>query len=237
MAVEMRTELAGLRKSARCEPTPKRVRVRSGDATIVDSTSAVLVWEPQQHVPSYAFPTGDIAADLTPRTHTARGIEFDVVVGGLRVGQAVRLADPGLQEYVLLHVDDGRWYEEDDPIDGHPRDPFHRIDVRSCSRLLTIGCDGERIAESADHRMLFETGFPFARFYLPVEHVLIELVPSATRTWCPYKGEATYFDAHVGRGVLRDVAWSYPTPFDESRAITGLVAFYQEKLDVRLERR
>lgn len=225
----------------RHEPTAKRVRAELGGTTVVDSTRAVLVWEPRRVVPSYAVPEADIALPIEPAdthgevpdgvlhpgipfsAHTAPG--EPVAIGG---AAGFRLADPDLTGYVLLDFTafDG-WREEDEPIRGHPRDPFSRVDVRVTSRRVRIELDGEVLAESTRARLLFETLVP-TRFYLPREDVRVALRPSTTRTYCPYKGEASYWSA----GAHEDIAWSYEAPLPDLPMIAGLVAFWDERVDV-----
>ena len=94
---------------------------------------------------------------------------------------------------------------------GHPRDPFHRIDVVPSSRHVRLELDGQVLAESSRPALLFETMLP-ARYYLPREDVQAELVPSATRTFCAYKGQASYWTAASGGGGLADIAWTSPRP-------------------------
>jgi len=230
---------AGLRH----EPTAKRVRADLDGVTVVDSTDAVLVWEPRRVVPSYAVPLADLALPLTAASgsvdvpdgvlhpgipfpaHTAPG--EPVSVGG-RAHAGFRLADPDLDGYVLLDFNAfSGWREEDEPILGHPRDPFSRVDVRVTSRPVRIELGGEVLAESTRARMLFETGI-HTRFYLPREDMRVELRPTATRSYCPYKGEASYWSA----GTHEDIAWSYEAPLPDLAHIAGLVAFWDERVDV-----
>jgi uncharacterized protein (DUF427 family) len=224
---------AGLRH----EPVEKRVRAGG----VVDSTRALLVWEPRRVTPLYAVPEADIAAPVVPGGETVPppdgllhpGIPFaahsapgePVTVDG-RPG--FRLADPDLAGYVLLAFDAfDDWREEDEPIRGHPRDPFSRIDVRVTSRRVRIEKGGDVLAESGRARLLFETLIP-VRFYLPREDVRVPLVASDRRSYCPYKGEASYWSA----GGHTDIAWSYEAPLPDLPMIAGLIAFWDERVDV-----
>jgi uncharacterized protein (DUF427 family) len=123
------------------------------------------------------------------------------------------------------------WYEEDEPIFSHPRDPFHRVDIRRSSRRVRIEVDGEVLAESSRPCLLFETSLPM-RCYLPREDVRLELSPSAKKTYCPYKGQASYASFDVKGRRYRDLVWSYEQPLPDATAIAGLVAFFDEKVDV-----
>jgi uncharacterized protein (DUF427 family) len=229
----------------RHEPTAVRVRAALAGAIAVDSVQAVLVWEPGQVVPAYAVPEADIRAGLSPAppqggegraAHTAGGDPV-LVIGEGRNGSGLRLDDPDLTGYVLLDfISFDAWYEEDEPISAHPHDPFHRIDVRASSRHVRIELDGHVLAESSRVMMLFETLLP-TRFYVPREDVVVRLEPSDTHTACAYKGRAAYFSARVGDRLVRDLAWTLPEPLPEGERVGGLVAFFNEHVDIVLDGR
>jgi uncharacterized protein (DUF427 family) len=96
-----------------------------------------------------------------------------------------------------------------------------------------VEVDGAVLAESSSPVLVFETGLP-TRYYLPRTDLSFEhLVPSATVTECPYKGRTSaYWSARVEEAVHADVAWSYDFPTRQLLPIAGLVAFYNERLDV-----
>lgn len=219
----------------RHEPTERRVRATLGGETIVDSTRALFLWEPRRVTPSYAVPAEDIAGDLAPSpatnghvkgvlhpgipfaVHTAEG--EPVTVGG-QMGAGFRLADAELAGYVALDFAAFDWLEEDERVFGHPRDPFHRVDVRRGSRPIRIEVGGEVIAETTDARLVFETQLP-TRFYLPRQDIRAELRPTESSSYCPYKGEASYWSLEVGGRVLEDVARTYPEPLPDARSHQG----------------
>jgi uncharacterized protein (DUF427 family) len=177
---------------------------------VIDTRRAVLVWLPERIVPAYAFPSGDVR--LTEGVHPC--------------------ADEDLAGYVQVDwsaVD--RWLEEDEEVVGHPRDPFHRIDIRESSRHVVVSLDGEVVADSRRPTLLFETYLP-VRYYLPREDVRLDLLaPSDRRTTCAYKGHASYFgtDAHP------DVAWTYLEPLPDAEQIRGLIAFFNERADITID--
>jgi uncharacterized protein (DUF427 family) len=223
----------------RHEPTEKRVRALAGGRDVVDTTRAVLVWEPDRIVPRYAVPVEELSAELAPAQgpvpdHSAPGESLDVLIDGARLeAAAFRPADPDLGGHVILeHGAFERWYEEEEPIVGHPRDPFHRIDIRQGSRRVRIELDGTLLAESSEPTLLFETHLPL-RFYLPRRDLVHEPAPSATRTVCAYKGEASHWSFDLPGGA--EVAWSYEEPLADAAQIKGLVAFYDEQVDVVLD--
>jgi uncharacterized protein (DUF427 family) len=123
------------------------------------------------------------------------------------------------------------WYEEDEEIFVHPRDPYKRVDAIASSRQVQVIVGGETIAETRRARFLFETRLP-TRYYIPAEDVRIDLlVPSDKATACPYKGKARYWSVKVGDQVFPDLVWSYPDPIAECPKIKGLLAFFNEQVD------
>ena len=267
MSSQVRELLASGFGQLRHEPTAKRIQAVLGGETVVDSTRAVLVWEPRRIVPSYAVPAEDVRGELVPAGPTVGAVGGDVGValgdvtalrvldprvpfavhstegelvdvraaGQRRPGAGFRPADPDLAGLVILDFGAfDAWYEEDEQNVAHPRDPFHRIDVLPSSRQVRLELDGEVLAVSSRPVLLFETMLP-ARYYLPREDVTAELVPSSTRTWCAYKGQASYFSMSVGGRLVPDIAWSYPDPQHDADRVRDLIAFFDERIDVTLD--
>jgi uncharacterized protein (DUF427 family) len=124
------------------------------------------------------------------------------------------------------------WFEEDEEIFAHPRDPHHRVDVLRSSRHVQIEVDGITVADTHSPVLLFETTLP-ARFYLPKTDVRMDLLtPNNDSTQCPYKGTARYWNLDTGTTTYPSFVWSYPFPTAESAKIAGLVSFYNEKVDL-----
>lgn len=165
--------------------------------------------------------------------HTADGAAVDLRADGqLRPGAGFRFTDPDLGGYVVLDLSAfDAWYEEDEPTVAHPRDPFHRIDVLSSSRHVRMERDGVVVAESSRPTLLFETGLPM-RFYLPRHDVRIELTASPRRTYCAYKGQASYWSTTIDGQAVPDLAWTYESPLNEASQVRGLIAFFDERVDV-----
>jgi uncharacterized protein (DUF427 family) len=127
------------------------------------------------------------------------------------------------------------WFEEDEEVFVHPRDPYTRVDILRSSRSVRIGVAGVVVAETTHPTFLFETNLP-RRTYVPKLDVRMDLLESTdSATMCPYKGTARYWSIRAGDEVHRDLAWSYDAPFRESGPIAGLVAFYDEKVDVYVD--
>jgi uncharacterized protein (DUF427 family) len=104
------------------------------------------------------------------------------------------------------------------------------VDVRRSSRTVRIELDGVVLAESSRPTFVFETHLP-TRFYLPREDFVVDLVPSELRTTCAYKGRAIYFSTSGRRNLL----WSYPDPLPDARELMGLVAVYDDLVDVYVD--
>ncbi|WP_280507003.1 DUF427 domain-containing protein, partial [Nocardia flavorosea] len=175
-------------------------------------------------------------------THRAgrggEGVGYEVVVVGAGAAGAARIY-PGssqLSELVRLEWNAmDEWFEEDEPIYVHPRDPYSRVDILASSRHVRVEIDGVTVADSRTPRILFETGLP-ARYYLPLTDIRMDLLrPSDTHTSCPYKGNADYWNIEVGGTEYADLVWIYRTPTPESQKIAGLACFYNEKVDLYLD--
>jgi uncharacterized protein (DUF427 family) len=233
------------RGRVRVEVTPKRVRALLGGHVVADTVEAVLVWE-VPYFPTYYLPAQDVRADLvgTGQTHHSpsrgEGQVHDVRVGG-RVAAGAALTYPAspieaLRGLVRLdwHAMD-EWLEEDEPVYVHPRDPYTRVDILASSRHVEVRVAGVLVADSHQPRILFETGLP-PRYYLPMTDVRLDLLrPAEATTHCPYKGTASYWDVVLGDTVHEGLAWAYRTPLPESQKVAGMVAFYDEKVDVTVD--
>jgi uncharacterized protein (DUF427 family) len=114
----------------------------------------------------------------------------------------------------------------------HPRSPTTRVQILPSSRHVVVRIDDTVIADTHRPMFLYETGLP-RRTYINKLDVRMDLLsPSASTSRCPYKGTARYWAIDAPSGSHPDLAWSYPTPLRESQQIAGLVAFYDEKVDV-----
>jgi uncharacterized protein (DUF427 family) len=108
----------------------------------------------------------------------------------------------------------------------------HKITIAPADAHIEIRLDGQTIAESDRAVRLNETGIP-ARYYIPREDVRTDLLePTAHKTTCPYKGEASYWSVKLGDKVYDNIVWGYQTPIPEAAGITGLLSFYSDHVDV-----
>ena len=229
------------------EPSPKRVRAILNGKTIVDSLCALLLFETGRQ-PVYYFPRDDVRMDLMERTgHRTRcpykgdAAYWTVTVGNRSFENAAWSYERPLsgmeriKDLVALDWDKvAHWFEEDEEVFGHARNPYRRVDVRPSSREIRAVFAGETIALTRRGLFLFETGLP-TRYYFPPGDVRREfLIATRTSTTCPYKGQASYWTVRVGERTAEDAVWSYPDPLPECPRIRQYLCFYPEKID-RLE--
>ena len=230
------------------ESSPRWVRVKFGGEIIANSKRVMLMRE-TGHQPVYYFPQDDVAMDLleatTHRTHCP--YKGDAVYWSIKVGDKLAenavwcYPDPlpeciAIKDYLAFywHKMDA-WYEEDEEVFVHPRDPYTRIDTILSSRHVKIMLDGITLADTHQPYLLFETGLP-TRYYLPAEDVQLDyLVPSESQSRCPYKGIAAYWSVKLGETVYPDLVWFYPNPTPECPKIKDLLCFYQEKVDLYID--
>jgi uncharacterized protein (DUF427 family) len=163
-------------------------------------------------------------------------VTWDVVAGSTRSLRAAWThAHPKLAGHVTFSWRQLEWYEEDEPVFVHARDPYKRIDALRSSRHVEIRVGGETVARSVRPVLLFETSLP-TRYYLPFADVRAEfLEPSDHVTFCPYKGRARYWSVRAGGVLVPDVLWSYPQPVPEQPAIRDLACFFTERVDLLLD--
>ena len=227
----------------RIEDGAKRVRILLGGTTVADTRRVKLVWE-KPYYPTYYFPADDVRTDLLVSTgdidrSPSRGAaEIHTVKAGTAeaTGAARWYRSPKIEELAEYLTFDwsamDAWFEEDEEVYVHPRDPYSRVDILQSSRHVEVYVDGEKVADSHAPRLLFETGLP-TRYYLPKTDVRMDLVaPSELTTECPYKGVASYYDVTVGTHTHENLVWWYPFPVPESQKIAGYVCFYNEKVDI-----
>ena len=228
------------------EPAPRRVRALLGSHVVLDTTRAVYVWE-SPYYPQYYIPVADVNRDLlVDEQHTQRLRHGTARRHGLRSGEISR---PGVGRVYTEESIDGlaglarfdwdaldAWFEEDEQVFVHPRSPYVRVDALRSTRSVRIELDGVALAESSSPVMVFETGLP-TRYYLNRTDVNFEhLVPTDTVTACPYKGKTSgYWSVRAGGETHPDLAWAYDFPTRQLLPIAGLIAFYNEKVDVIID--
>jgi len=234
------------------EPVPRRIRAVLDGRVVLDTTEARYVWE-WPYYPQYYVPLADIAPDVLVdedhdehlRRGTARRFGLRAA-DGVTPGVAHHYVSSDIEEIVgTVRLDWAAldaWFEEDEEVFVHPRNPYTRVDALRSDREVVVELGGVELARSTRPVLVFETGLP-TRYYLDRLDVdFSHLVPSDTVTACPYKGTTSaYWSVEVDGTRHDDLAWAYDFPTRQLLPIAGLVAFYNEKVDltvdgVRLER-
>ena len=225
------------------EPVPRRIRAVLGDSTVLDSTDVRYVWE-WVGFPQYYVPLGDVVpgalVDEGITQHSSRG---EVRLHSLCVGEIERrhaarvLAESTIDslsqtvrfEWEALDA----WFEEDEQVFVHPRSPYTRVDALRSTREVRVELGGVVLAKTASPVMVFETGLP-TRYYINRNEIDFSyLEASDTVTSCPYKGTTSgYWSLRAGDDNQRDLAWTYDFPTPEVTQIAGMIAFYNEKVDI-----
>jgi uncharacterized protein (DUF427 family) len=231
---------------SRVQPVPRRIRAVAASHTVVDTTRAWYGWE-SDFYPQYYIPLDDVRMEfLRSEERAEKGPFGEVEIHSLQIGDETT---PGAGRVVLTSTQPelnrtvrfewgalDSWYEEDEQVFVHPRNPYVRVDALRSTRTVRIELDGAALAESSSPVLVFETGLP-TRYYLNRTDVdFSHLVLSETVTECPYKGTTSaYWSSHIGDHFHRDVAWSYDFPARQLLPIAGLVAFYNEKVEITVD--
>ena len=241
LAPRMTTTISG---ELKIETGQKRVRAYLGGELVADSTDVTLVFE-QPYWPQYWFPQDAVrsevlvASDTRTDDDTLGAAEHFTVrtTRGTAVDAARVYPDSpvdALRGLVRLDWDAmDAWFEEDEEVHGHPKNPYHRVDVLQSSRHVQVKVGDVIIADTHQPRLLFETGLP-VRYYLPKVDVRMDLLEAtATESFCPYKGNARYWSVRTAGGeVVTDAVWSYPYPLPEAFKAADLVAFWNVDITV-----
>ena len=226
------------------EPNGRRVRTLFNGQVIADSKSMMLLHETGR-MPQYYFPGKDVRMEFLQQSgQTGDDPKGSAIYWHVRVGQrsaedaAFTFCDPpagrpALEDYLSFAWGDmDAWYEEDDEVFVHARDPYHRVDVLNGSRHIRVEIDGVTVAETRRPRLLFETSLP-TRYYMPLDDIRQELlVPSETMTSCPYKGDAHYYSVKIGEKRHQNIVWGYRFPIAACAKVEGLLCFFNEKVDI-----
>ncbi len=215
---------------------PRRVRATFNGVTVIDTVQGRLLHE-SNILPALYVPRADVRTDLLQPTDLSTHCPFkgdanywSIAVGD-RTSENAAWEYPGtldgaewLADHLAFYWDRlDTWFDEDEVVHGHLRDPFHRVDARRSSRHVVVRRGDDVIADSARPVVVSETGLP-NRFYLPVGDVRSDLLTSSTTvSHCPYKGWSSYWS--MSDGSASDVAWSYEEPFSDVAAAQGHLCF------------
>jgi uncharacterized protein (DUF427 family) len=240
------SERARLKDGVHIEVSPRRVRAFFDNQLLADSQQVLLVFETKRP-PVYWFPMADVRMNLLVQKEPASGTPSGTVhwrsnTGGRTADNlAWSYSEPAgdlapLEGHIAFYwnaVDS--WYEEDEEVFVHPRDPYTRVDTVHSSRHVRVEVDGQVVAETNRPVLLYETGLP-TRYYIPKLDARMDLLHATdTVTHCPYKGAASYWSLHLGDKTYRDFVWAYPYPIPEIPKIENLLCFYNEKVDIYVD--
>lgn len=229
----------------RVEVGSKRVRAYLGGHVVLDTIEPRLVWEVPKY-PHYYVRRDDVVAELAPSGHVRasrrRGPAtlFAVRVEGHKAPDAASVFEQAEQAELreLVRVDWNAmdaWFEEDEQVFVHPRDPYRRIDIMPTSRHVHVEVDGQVLADTRRAHAVFETGEP-PRYYLAKTDVRTDLFEhSSTVSHCPHKGEAEFWHLRIGRHEYTDAAWSFRHPFPGCTRMAAMVTFDPSVVDVLVD--
>jgi uncharacterized protein (DUF427 family) len=192
------------------EPHPRRIQAFKQGRQVIDTEHALMVHR-QGRPLSYVFPADEVGELPTEPEPEA----------------------PGFVHVPWYSVD--TWLEEGRKLVHYPPNPYHRVDCRPTKRRLHVSIAGTELVETDDTVILFETALA-PRLYVNPAHVRTDLLRETdTRSYCNYKGVATYWSAVIGGTAIEDVAWRYQDPPPESLPIKGFFSFDETRADVIAE--
>jgi uncharacterized protein (DUF427 family) len=241
-------------------PSPRKVRCVFAGETIAESTHVIVLRAvgKRRAIPIYYFPLEDVRMDLLTANgevkqddHIGEMSYYDLAADGRTAeaaawmyGEPHNTAEgfeagdaPDLRGYVAFAWNKlDAWFEEDEEVFFHARDPYKRVDCLPSSRHIKVSIAGEVVADTTRPVLLFETGL-ITRYYIPKADVRQEFLrPTDKVTRCPYKGRAAYYSVAIGDQVFEDIAWWYPTATPECVKVAGgYIAFYDENCDVEID--
>ena len=114
--------------------------------------------------------------------------------------------------------------------------PDHPITIERNSARIVVSVAGRIVADTREALTLREAAYPAVQ-YIPrkdVDMALLERTDHAT--YCPYKGDCTYFSMSLGGNRSINAVWSYETPYAAVTPIKDYLAFYPERVDAIEER-
>ena len=114
--------------------------------------------------------------------------------------------------------------------------PDHPITITPNPNHVRVTFNGRVVAETTRALTLRESTYPPV-LYIPRDDAAMALFTRTDRvTYCPYKGDASYYSISVGDRVAKDAIWSYEQPYSAVGEIAGRLAFYADRVDAIEER-
>jgi uncharacterized protein (DUF427 family) len=214
-------------------PVPRRIRAMLDGRVVLDTTDAIYLWEFPPY-PQYYVPLADVADGILSDTGETKEFAHGVArVHTAGDGKAWVYDEGVAKDRVRFQWDAlDSWFEEDEEVFVHPRNPYSRVDAVKSTRQIRVSVGDVTLAESDATVIVFETGLP-PRYYFPRTSVNFEhLTPTDTVTACPYKGRTS---AYWSFPEVPDVAWSYDFPTATLLPIANHVAFFNEHVDLSID--
>jgi adenylate cyclase len=113
--------------------------------------------------------------------------------------------------------------------------PAYDIRIEDSAHRVRVLFNGVPVADSARTKVLREGSYPPVH-YFPRADVRMDLLhPTRHRTYCPFRGNASYWNLGVGERVAENAVWSYEEPYEDAREIKGYMAFWRERVDAIAE--
>ena len=186
----------------RWEDSRRRVRTIFGGVTIADSTRVMLLHEAGR-LPVFYFPIEDVRMDMVEATEhsTHSPLKGDASYWTIRVGDQVAEnatwsylspvpGEPEITNYMAFYWDKmDAWFEEDEQVFAHARDPYKRVDILAGSHHVRVVLGGEVVADTWHPRLLIETGI-ITRYYIPEQDIRMELLESTDHYLLSIQGQS-----------------------------------------------
>jgi uncharacterized protein (DUF427 family) len=117
------------------------------------------------------------------------------------------------------------------PAPGYATNPEHRVDLVPETRRVRVTFAGAVVADSGAALRVEETGHGPVH-YLPEKDVRLDLLrPTGHHTYCPFKGDCSYWTIDAGGKAAENAVWAYQAPYDEAHGLAGHYAFYKSRVD------
>lgn len=112
--------------------------------------------------------------------------------------------------------------------------PDHPITTAREDRRVRVLFEGHEIADSGEVMLLREADYPIVRYFPRGDVAMAFLHKTEKVSWCPYKGQASYYTIVRDAKIIENAVWSYETPLDGMGEIAGRLAFYPEHVDFQV---
>lgn len=117
------------------------------------------------------------------------------------------------------------------PAPGYAKKPEHRVDLLPEARQVRVTFAGTVVADSRAAVRCEETGHGPVH-YLPEKDVRLDLLHATEhKTYCPFKGDCSYWTIEAGGKQAENAVWGYRAPYDEAKRLAGHYAFYPSRVD------